>query len=79
MQDFIQHALTEQADDAEWVVHFTNGESATGTLKHLGDDAYVLGGGSRACYFSSKQVVWIKPKQQDKNGLFDAAGGGALS
>ena len=79
MLDFIQHALTEQADNIEWVVHFSNGENATGTLKHLGDDAYVLGSGPRVCYFSSKQVVWLKPKQNDKNGLFDASGGGALS
>jgi len=79
MQDFIQHALFEQADDAEWVVHFANGESSTGVLKHLGEDAYVLGNGSRACYFSSRSVIWVKPKQSDKNGLFDAGSSGALS
>jgi hypothetical protein len=71
MLDFIQHALTDQEDGAEWVVHFSNGENATGQIKHLGDDAYGLGSGSRVVYFSSKQVVWIKPKHAEKNGLFD--------
>jgi hypothetical protein len=78
MLDFIQHAMAEQEDGIEWVVHFVNGENALGSLKHLGDDAFMLGNGARACYFSSRQVVWIRPKHAEKNGLFDASQSGGV-
>lgn len=44
--------------DHKWRVQFSDGETRTGLIEHIGGDAFLLSG-NKEYYFSSKQVVRV--------------------
>ena len=53
-----------QGSNLTWNVCFTDGETRSGTLRHLGGSAYVVSGNTDY-YFSSNQVVRLYATSDD--------------